>query len=246
MSESSIVVTIVLWCAFGLQHSIFAQGWVKRFAGRVFGQNFVDYGYRFVYFITQCFAYPAFWYIVSRFEPGRTVWKLPPLLYPVHFGIRVTGHLLIVAALIAADINTFVGTKQLWVYLSAKIKGKPINRVAVFGHNNLVLSFPFTLVRHPMYVGIILSLMTATGVYTEKLVLNLICLLLYVEIGSYFEEKQLVRLFGDAYCKYRTTTPKYLPIAWLSQSVVSAQSRKTSKGSARSAGGALTRRDRRG
>jgi protein-S-isoprenylcysteine O-methyltransferase Ste14 len=85
----------------------------------------------------------------------------------------------------------------------------------VFGHNNLVIGFPFTLVRHPMYLGIILSLLTATGIYTEKIVLNLICLVLYVELGSYYEEKQLVRLFGDAYRRYQATTSKYVPISWV-------------------------------
>jgi protein-S-isoprenylcysteine O-methyltransferase Ste14 len=108
-----------------------------------------------------------------------------------------------------------VGTKQLWVYFRAKLTGKPVDRVAVFGHNNLVIGFPFTMMRHPMYLGIILSLVTATGIYTEKIVLNLVCLILYVEIGSYYEEKQLVRLFGDAYRKYQITTSKYLPISWL-------------------------------
>jgi protein-S-isoprenylcysteine O-methyltransferase Ste14 len=57
--------------------------------------------------------------------------------------------------------------------------------------------------------------LTATGIYTEKIVLNLILLLLYVEVGSYYEEKQLVRLFGDAYRTYQVTTSKYVPISWL-------------------------------
>jgi protein-S-isoprenylcysteine O-methyltransferase Ste14 len=212
MSATSAAYTVLLWFLFSLQHSLLAQGFVKGFTGRVFGQNFVDYGYRFVYFLSQCFAYPVFWYVVSHFESGRTLWLLPPSLYPLHFLLKIVGHFLIVATFIAADINTFVGTKQLWAYLKAKMTGQPIDRVAVFGHNNFVIGFPFTLVRHPMYLGIILSLVTATGIYTEKIVLNLICLILYVEIGSYYEEKQLVRLFGDAYRNYQTTTSKYLPL----------------------------------
>ena len=214
MSIASIVLTVLLWFLFSLQHSLLAQGFVKSLTGRVLGQNFVDYGYRFVYFLSQCFAYPVFWYIVSHFESGRPLWILPTVLHPLHFFLKIVGHFLIVATFIAADINTFVGTKQLWAYLRAKMTGKPIDRVAVFGHNNFVIGFPFTLVRHPMYLGIILSLVTATGVYTEKIVLNLICLILYVEIGSYYEEKQLVRLFGDAYRNYQATTLKYLPISW--------------------------------
>lgn len=214
MSPTSILLTIGLWVLFGAQHSILAQGFVKNASGRVFGPNFVEYGYRFVYFVSQCFVYPAFWYIVSHFESGPTLWTLPAALYPVHFTLKIVGHFLIVATFIAADINTFVGTKQLWAYIKSRFTGKPVDKVAVFGHNNLVIGFPFTLVRHPMYLGIILSLMTTTGIYSQKIVVNLICLLLYVELGSYYEEKQLVRLFGDAYRAYQRTTSKYLPLSW--------------------------------
>ena len=215
MSFTSVALTIVLWVLFGLQHSVLAQGYVKNAAGRLLGQDFTDYGYRFVYFLSQCFVYPVFWYIVSHFESGSILWTLPPVLYPVHFVIKLVGHFLIVATFIAADVNTFVGTKQLWVYFKAKLQRKPVDKIAVFGQNNFVVGFPFTLVRHPMYLGIILSLLTTTGIYTEKVVLNLVLLLLYVEVGSYYEEKQLVRLFGDAYRHYQTTTAQYLPLTWL-------------------------------
>lgn len=215
MSFTSVVLTVGLWVVFGLQHSVLAQGFVKDAAGRLFGQDFTDYGYRFVYFLSQCFVYPAFWYLVSHFESGSTLWTLSPVLYPVHFVIKLVGHFLIVATFIAADVNTFVGTKQLWAYFKAKLQRKPVDKVAVFGQNNFVVGFPFTLVRHPMYLGIILSLLTTTGIYTEKVLLNLALLLLYVEVGSYYEEKQLVRLFGDAYRHYQTTTAKYLPLTWL-------------------------------
>jgi protein-S-isoprenylcysteine O-methyltransferase Ste14 len=172
-----------------------------------------------VYFVSQCFVYPAFWYVVSHFESGSTLWVLPAALNPVHFVVKLVGHFLIVATFIAADVNTFVGTKQLWAYFSAKLKGRPPAKVAVFGQSNFVVGFPFTIVRHPMYLGIILSLLTTTGLYTEKVLLNMICLLLYVQVGSYYEEKQLVRLFGDAYRKYQTTTSQYIPMSWLRQLV---------------------------
>ena len=214
MSFSSVVLTVGLWTLFGLQHSVLAQGFVKEASGRLLGQHFVDYGYRFVYFVSQCFVYPAFWYIVSHFESGSVIWTVPAALYPVHFVIKLIGHFLIVATFIAADVNTFCGTKQLWTYFAAKITGKPPAKLAVFGQNNFVVGFPFTIVRHPMYLGIILSLVTTTGIYTEKVLLNLVCLVLYTEVGAYFEERQLVRLFGDPYRRYQQTTSQYIPVSW--------------------------------
>jgi protein-S-isoprenylcysteine O-methyltransferase Ste14 len=87
--------------------------------------------------------------------------------------------------------------------------------VDIFGHNNLVIAFPFNLVRHPMYLGILLSLATATTFYSQKVLLNLICLVLYIDLGSYYEEKQLVRIFGVQYEKYQRHTSKYIPVRWL-------------------------------
>jgi len=39
-----------------------------------------------------------------------------------------------------------------------------------------------------------------------------ICIVAYFYIGSYYEEKKLVRLFGDVYENYRKEVPRIFPV----------------------------------
>lgn len=212
MSTASILVTILLWTAFGLQHSLLAQRWTKDHVARVLGQEFVDYGYRFCYFLSQCIVYPAFWYFVSHLEPGRVLWEVPQALYPLVHIVQIASHYILLMAVLFADVNSFIGTKLLYGYIRARLTGRPLPQVSMFGDGQLVVSHIFKLVRHPMYLGIILALATSSSAISEKLVLNLVCLFAYTYVGIYFEERQLVRVFGDAYVRYKQQVPRLLPL----------------------------------
>lgn len=70
-------------------------------------------------------------------------------------------------------------------------------------------------VRHPLYSAIIL--LAITLFINEPTIKNGICLFastLYILIGIYFEEKKLVRLFGDDYNAYKAKTPMLIPKFW--------------------------------
>ena len=190
MSSASTLVTILLWAAFGLQHSLLAQRWTKDHVARVVGRDFVDYGYRFCYFLSQCVIYPAFWYVVSHLEPGRVLWEVPEALYPLVHIVQIASHYILLMAVLFADVNSFIGLKPLWTYVSARLGGRPLPPVTMFGDGQLVVSHIFKLVGHPMYLGIILSLATLTSTISEKLVLNLVCLFAYTHVGIYFEERR--------------------------------------------------------
>lgn len=67
-------------------------------------------------------------------------------------------------------------------------------------------------VRHPLYFG---TLLFAWAVffwdpYMNNLV-SCICITLYTWIGTWFEEKKLLREYGEAYREYRQKVPALLP-----------------------------------
>ena len=72
-------------------------------------------------------------------------------------------------------------------------------------------SYFYKLIRHPMYLGIILLYLTSTTIYSDVFLVNLFSIIFYVELGSYFEEKTLVRKFGLTYKIYKLKTNKYIP-----------------------------------
>ncbi len=212
MSLESALLTLGLWTFFGTQHSFLAQPPIKNFLRRRIGDDFVDYCYRFIYFASQCVVYPAFWFVITRLESGPVLFAIPAALFPVLFALKLFSYLLILLSLLAADINDFIGTKPLYLYLRSKVPGsEPLGDVKVFGQSKLVVRFPFNIVRNPMYLGLLISMASSTHLITEKALLNFACLFAYVLIGVYFEERQLIKIFGGDYLEYQKSVSKLLP-----------------------------------
>lgn len=217
MSIESALLTVGLWIFFGAQHSFLAQPPIKSFLRARIGDDFVDFCYRFVYFVSQCIVYPAFWFVITRLESGPVLLTIPASLFPLLFALKLFSYLLILLSLLAADINEFIGTKPLYLYLRSKLRNEPSGSVKVFGQSRLVVRFPFSVIRNPMYLGLIISMASSTHLITEKAILNLACLFVYVQIGVYFEERQLIKNFGDDYLKYRRSVSKLLPLSYYKQ-----------------------------
>jgi len=79
-------------------------------------------------------------------------------------------------------------------------------------HENLVISGIYSKIRHPMYAGLILIVLGYfffSGSLTAAI--QLACLLVYLPIGIYFEEKNLIELFGEEYKTYKSQVPAILP-----------------------------------
>lgn len=67
-------------------------------------------------------------------------------------------------------------------------------------------------VRHPIYAGIILIVM-GFFLFIPNLptLVSCVCILTYLPIGIYLEEKKLVAAYGDAYIDYRSKVSALLP-----------------------------------
>ena len=67
-------------------------------------------------------------------------------------------------------------------------------------------------VRHPIQAGIILVVL-GFFFFIPNLptLISCACILIYIPIGLYFEEKKLVALFGDQYIEYRKKVPAIIP-----------------------------------
>ncbi len=67
-------------------------------------------------------------------------------------------------------------------------------------------------VRHPILAGVVLIVL-GFFFFIPNLptLVSCACVLLYVPIGMYFEEKKLVRTYGDAYREYQKKVPAIIP-----------------------------------
>lgn len=81
-------------------------------------------------------------------------------------------------------------------------------------NSKLVVRGMYSQIRHPLYLGL---LVIFTGYFlvsgTLGALIHLGCLVLYLPFGIYFEEKNLVSIFGKSYQAYQQEVPVFIPRA---------------------------------
>ena len=80
---------------------------------------------------------------------------------------------------------------------------------------SLVIAGMNKYVRHPLYSG---TMLFVTGYFLWqpyiKNLLLLVMMMIYLVIGIWYEEKKLVRVYGEAYKNYQRTVKKMIPFIW--------------------------------
>jgi protein-S-isoprenylcysteine O-methyltransferase Ste14 len=189
------LILIGLWVIYGVLHSIFASAWIKSLF-----QGYAGGWYRFYRITYSVLAtlllIPILWYqstLVQKqfFQPNP--WSIFTGLCIASIGIVIIkksfGHY---------DLKEFLGFRQL----SGDFRIQSMKREGML-----------SIVRHPLYSGSILAIL---GYFIfAPTITNLItafCLILYFIVGLYFEEKKLIREFGDQYRSYQKQVPALFPV----------------------------------
>jgi methanethiol S-methyltransferase len=127
------------------------------------------------------------------------------------------------------QVENYVGTIILWcsyalgwflVFFSSFI----INHFDLFGLRQVYFPFinkpyedlPFQikslykLIRHPLYLGILLGVWSTPSMSIGHLVLA-VGFSVYIFIGMHFEEQDMIRIFGEKYIQYKNKTAMIIP-----------------------------------
>ncbi len=91
------------------------------------------------------------------------------------------------------------------------------------GNASLLLStaveFPasgvFALTRHPWYFGSFIAIWTVFAVYPYPVFMASIILSAYLVVGTFLEERKIVREYGDSYRRYQQQVSMLFPWKWL-------------------------------
>jgi protein-S-isoprenylcysteine O-methyltransferase Ste14 len=193
----------VLWCVI---HSTLISVTVTEYMKRKLGD-----GFRF---------YRLFYNVAS-------VATLIPLIYydylireaPV---FRWEGPLAMVRILLlASSIYLFVvgGRRYSWAQFSgiAQIRAGRAHGSLAKG-NSFVVSGLHRIIRHPWYLGGIL-IVWAQDLSVPTILINLV-ISVYFIVGSFLEERKLVREFGDKYREYQQTVSMLFPWRWLKAKII--------------------------
>lgn len=189
-SVFAILLAVAIW---GVVHSILASIAVKVFFRRAFGAGLMKF-YRLGYNAFAALSFLPVFYLMAAL-PDRPLYSVPS---PWNF-VMLTGQalsaLLLAAGVLQTDALSFAGLRQLFE------DEKP---------PQLVTRGLYRYVRHPLYTfG--LAFIWLTSAMTLNLFVVCLGLTVYIVIGAYFEERKLLREFGQAYAEYKKVTPMLIP-----------------------------------
>jgi protein-S-isoprenylcysteine O-methyltransferase Ste14 len=192
MGTLSLVLASSLW---GLVHSMLASIQVKGIARQISSQ-FASRWYRLAY---NAFAGISFLpvLLLAALLPDRLVYAVPfpsPGLYLMMAG-QLAALLMLLIGVLQTDTLAFIGIRQI---VGNEAPGK------------LVTGGLYRYMRHPLYTAGLLFIWLTPTMTINRLTLYL-CLTVYILIGAYFEERKLLREFGQEYQNYKARTPMLIP-----------------------------------
>ncbi|MGD2057946.1 MAG: isoprenylcysteine carboxylmethyltransferase family protein [Anaerolineales bacterium] len=189
---------IYVFAAFGAYsalHSLLATRGVKKWVRERFGEVGKRY-YRLFYNIVGVVTLlPVL--VLLALVPGEDLYSWSrPWLY-LTLLLQFAGALIILVGLLQTGIWSFFG-------LDAVIKDNHSDP------ENLITSGLYAHMRHPLYTGGLLMIWFMPVMTTSLLAFNLAATL-YLYIGSIFEERRLIFVFGERYEAYRKRVPRFMP-----------------------------------
>jgi len=185
-----LILSVAIW---GFVHSLMASLKFKELLRRVLGNNGVKF-YRLFYNLFSVISIAPVFYLMITL-PDQDLYRIStPWSYMMLVGQGLSVVLLLIAVL-QTDVLSFVGLRQLFEETQP---GK------------LVTKGFYRMVRHPLYTFGLLTLWLSSSVSVNAFIVYL-SLTMYILAGIYFEERKLLREFGQAYADYRSVTPMLIP-----------------------------------
>lgn len=117
--------------------------------------------------------------------------------------IQMLGYIVLLAALLKYDVGRFAGITQM--FTGERVSASTSEPLQRQGLNRWV--------RHPLYTGAFLILWG--GVVSLFDLWTAIWGTVYLLIGTMFEERKLLRIYGDEYQQYQKEVPRYFPVRFV-------------------------------
>lgn len=194
----SLVLLALGWVAYALLHSVLASFAVKDAVSRRWPAAAPWYrlGFNIVASVT---ALPLAWGTWAI--PGDILWRWSGPWAWLANGLALAAVAGFLVSTRAYDMDEFLGLRQI----REQDRGTS-------DREGFTLSVFHRFVRHPWYLfGLVI---VWTRDMNAPMLVTAVAITLYFAIGSWFEERKLVAIHGDAYRRYREKVPALLPLPW--------------------------------
>jgi len=195
MNVTGVVAYAAAWMFFAVVHSMLARPAVQQPV-----EAALRGWYRMIYNLISFAGLATVFVVGKEFLSGNSFSVFTnPTLTLASTAVRVGGIALMVVAFSTYDVGRFVGITQI-------ISGERLGSAETEPFQRLGLNH---WVRHPLYTGAFLVLWAGAassfGLWTA------VWGSLYIVIGSVFEERKLVRIYGADYTNYQKEVPRFFP-----------------------------------
>ena len=191
---AAVAINVGLVFLFGFFHSLMARQQFKAWWTRIIPAD----AERSTYVLQSAlFLGLAMW----QWQPlPTTLWHVSGGLAWIAYGVSALGVLLVLLSTFLIDHFELFGLRQIWNANRSQPMPVPQFRTPAL----------YRFVRHPMQLGVILVLF-GTPHMTVGHALFAGLMTAYVMVGLWFEERALVREFGDTYRWYQRNVPMLIP-----------------------------------
>lgn len=182
------------WALFYILHTTLASSKLKRFLKAKWSVAYKWYS--LFYSVLSAVLFVGI-LLQALFLPVKAIF--PPSQFGQYAGYMVAtaGVIVMLKAIKEIPLMSFLGLKP-----KKDEESKP----------ELVITGLYSQVRHPLYLGLLaifLGYFLVSG--TVGALIHLTCLILYLPVGIYFEEKNLIAVYESDYRKYQQTVPSIFP-----------------------------------
>jgi methanethiol S-methyltransferase len=173
----AIAVDAALFSLFALHHSVFARDTAKRWLDRI-PRDLIRSVYVWVASVLLIL-------VCVLWQPiGGDLYRAATFLAPVHIGLQLAGFWVIVGAVSRIDPLELAGIRT----------AAPSDALQTSG--------PYRWVRHPVYLGWVMIVFGTPHLTGDRLAFAALSTA-YLMLAVPWEERSLVRAFGDAYVGYQ-------------------------------------------
>ena len=193
----ALLINASLLLLFGLQHSIMARPFFKRWWMRLVPEPLERS--TFVLLSSACLML-----LMWQWQPiGGTIWTVENgALKTILSVLYLSGWAIVFISTFLINHFDLFGLRQTWLYFS----GRPYTQLP------FRLPLFYRLVRHPLYLGFMIAFWS-TPVMTSAHLLFALLTTGYILTAIQFEERDLVNHFGEKYRNYKKWAPMIIPFS---------------------------------
>ena len=192
----ALLIDAGLLLLFAIQHSVMARQWFKRAWTRFIPEPVERSTY---VLFSSLLLLLLFW----QWRPiGGQVWNVENAAARIAlYSVFAVGWLTVLASTFLINHFDLFGLRQVYLYLRAR----------QYSPNSFRTPALYRFVRHPLYLGWLLAFWSTPTMTAAHLVFA-IATTAYILVAIQFEERDMMRFYGDAYRRYREQIPMIIPL----------------------------------